>query len=137
MIRLAIAAESAVVRAGLEALARSHAGIELAGAYRDFGALEALHPDVVLAAVPLEELSAPATGRSGLVLLTADPHPVWTQEAFRSGGAGAALAGRFGGGNSGGGGGGGERPGGDRSARTGDAAGVGRAGAGVDGRRTL
>ena len=54
VIRLAIAAESAVVRAGLEALVASHPGIELAGAYPDLGAVEALRPDVVLAAFPLD-----------------------------------------------------------------------------------
>ena len=37
MIKLAIAAESAVVRAGLESLVASHPGIDLAGAYRDAG----------------------------------------------------------------------------------------------------
>ena len=42
MIKLAIAAESAVVRAGLEALVASHPGIELAGAYPDLSAIEAL-----------------------------------------------------------------------------------------------
>jgi len=81
VIRLAIAAESAVVRAGLEALARSHSGIELAGAYSDLSAVETLRPDVVLAALPLEELSPGLT----TVLLTNDPQPVWTLEAFRLG----------------------------------------------------
>ena len=86
MIRLAIAAESAVVRAGLEALVASHAGIDLAGAYSDLSSVEALRPDVVLAAVPLEDLSPPGEGHSAAtVLLTNDPQPVWTQEAFRLG----------------------------------------------------
>lgn len=86
MIRLAIAAESAVVRAGLEALVASHPGIELAGAYPDLGALEALDPDVVLAAFPLEELSPPGdVYNPATVLLTSERHPVWTQEAFRLG----------------------------------------------------
>ena len=56
MIKLAIAAESAVVRAGLEALVASHPGINLAGAYPDLSAIEALRPDVVLAAFSLDEL---------------------------------------------------------------------------------
>ena len=86
MIRLAIAAPSAVVRAGLEALAASHPGMELAGAYPDLGAVEALRPDVVLAALPLEELSAPGDAIGpAVVLLTDDPQPAWTPEAFRLG----------------------------------------------------
>jgi len=86
VIRLAIAAPSAVVRAGLEALVASHPGIELAGAYPDLAALEALRPDVVLAAFPLEELSPPADGHSpATVLLTSERNPAWTPEAFRLG----------------------------------------------------
>jgi NarL family two-component system response regulator YdfI len=86
VIRLAIAAESAVVRAGLEALAASHPGIDLVGAYPDLGAVEALRPDVVLAAIPLEELAIPGNGHTpATVLLTNEPQPAWTQEAFRLG----------------------------------------------------
>jgi DNA-binding NarL/FixJ family response regulator len=86
VIRLAIAAESAVVRAGLEALAASHPGIDLAGAYPDLSALEALRPDVVLAAFPLEDLAPPGDGHTpATVLLTSERQPAWTQEAFRLG----------------------------------------------------
>ncbi|MEI9971657.1 MAG: hypothetical protein WDO73_06145 [Ignavibacteriota bacterium] len=86
MIRLAIAAESAVVRAGLETLVASHPGIEMAGAYPDLSALEALRPDVVLAAFSLDELTPPADGHTpAVVLLTSERHPVWTQEAARLG----------------------------------------------------
>jgi two-component system, NarL family, response regulator YdfI len=86
VIKLAIAAESAVVRAGLEALVASHPGIDLAGAYPDLSALEALRPDVVLAAVPLEDLSPPADGHTpAIVLLTNERTPAWTQETFRLG----------------------------------------------------
>lgn len=86
MIRLAIAAESAVVRAGLESLVTSHPGIDLAGAYPDLSALEALRPDVVLAAFSLDELSPPADGYApAVVLLTNERHPAWTQEAARLG----------------------------------------------------
>lgn len=86
MIRLAIAAESAVVRAGLEALVASHPGIDLAGAYPDLGAIEALRPDVVLAAFSLDELSPANDGHApAVVLLTGERHPAWTQEAFRLG----------------------------------------------------
>lgn len=86
MIKLAIAAESAVVRAGLEALVASHPGIELAGAYPDLSALEALRPDVVLAAFSLDELSPPGDGQSpAIVLMTSERQPVWSQEAMRLG----------------------------------------------------
>jgi DNA-binding NarL/FixJ family response regulator len=86
VIRLAIAAESAVVRAGLEALVASHPGIELAGAYPDLGAIEALRPDVVLAAFSLAELSPFNDGHHpAVVLLTNERHPAWTQEAMRLG----------------------------------------------------
>jgi DNA-binding NarL/FixJ family response regulator len=86
VIRLVIAAQSAVVRAGLEALVASYPGIELAGAYPDLGAMEALRPDVVLAALPLEELSPPGDGPGpATVLLTNDPQPAWTQDALRLG----------------------------------------------------
>jgi DNA-binding NarL/FixJ family response regulator len=86
VIKLAIAAESAVVRAGLEALVASHPGIDLAGAHSDLSAVEALRPDVVLAAVSLEELSPPSDGYTpAVVLLTGERHPVWTQEAIRLG----------------------------------------------------
>jgi two-component system, NarL family, response regulator YdfI len=86
VIRVAIAAESAVVRAGLEALAASHPGINLVGAYPDLSAIEALRPDVVLAALPLDELAPPGNGHSpAMVLLTSEPQPVWTLEAFRLG----------------------------------------------------
>ena len=86
MIKLAITAESAVVRAGLEALVASHPGIDLAGAYPDLSALEALRPDVVLAAFSLDELSPPTDGHTpATVLLTSERNPVWTQEAIRLG----------------------------------------------------
>jgi NarL family two-component system response regulator YdfI len=86
VIKLAIAAESAVVRAGLETLVASHPGIELAGAFPDLNALEALRPDVVLAAFPLDEFTPPGDGpAAATVLLTSERHPVWTPEAFRLG----------------------------------------------------
>jgi DNA-binding NarL/FixJ family response regulator len=90
VIKLAIAAESAVVRAGLEALVASHPGIDLAGAYPDLTALEmaleALRPDVLLAAVPVEDLAPPADGRAPvIVLLTNERTPTWTREIFRLG----------------------------------------------------
>ena len=86
MIRLAIAAGSAVVRAGLEALARSDPEIELAGAYSDLAGVEALRPDVILAAVPFEDLPVAADGfLPPMVLLANDDHPGWTREVLRAG----------------------------------------------------
>jgi len=86
VIKLAIAAESAVVRAGLEALVASHPGIDLAGTYPDLSVMEALRPDVVLAAFSLDDLSPPSDGQApAIVLLTNDRQPVWTPEAIRLG----------------------------------------------------
>ena len=79
MIRLLIAAESAVVRAGLEALVASSPGVQVLGSFSDYSQVEALRPDVVLASVPLEDL--PATSAAG-VLLTGES---WTAEAVRAG----------------------------------------------------
>jgi len=86
VIRLAIAAGSAVVRAGLETLARSDPEIELAGSYPDIGSLEALRPDVILAAAPLDDLPNPVDGFvPPIVLLSADSHPAWSRDALRAG----------------------------------------------------
>jgi DNA-binding NarL/FixJ family response regulator len=86
VIRLAIAAPSAVVRAGLEALARSDPEIELAGSSSDFAALDALRPDVILAAVSLEDLAPPAEGFAPpVVLLASNSQPAWTREVLRAG----------------------------------------------------
>ena len=94
MIRLAIAASSAVVRAGLEALARSDPEIELVGSFSDLAALdgsregdmEALRPDVILAAVPLEDLAPAADAFAPpVVLLATEAQPVWTRDALRAG----------------------------------------------------
>ena len=94
MIRLAIAAPSAVVRAGLETLARSDPEIELVGSFSDLAALdgsrqsemEALRPDVILTAVPLEDLAPPAEGFGPpVVVLATGAQPAWTREALRAG----------------------------------------------------
>lgn len=79
MIRLLIAAESAVVRAGLEALAASSPGVQILGSYPDYSQMEVLRPDVVLTALPLDDL--PASSAS-VVLLSEES---WTAEAVRSG----------------------------------------------------
>lgn len=87
MIRLLIAAPSAALRAGLEALVVSSLDAELVGSFPDLSAVESLHPDVVLSAVPLDEISPSADGRGpAFVLLLADAsQPVWTREALRLG----------------------------------------------------
>jgi len=86
LTRLLIAAASAVVRAGLEALAASNPALELAGAFPDLSSVDALRPDVVLTAAPLADL-APAANRHApaYVLLTGEEQPAWTAEALRLG----------------------------------------------------
>ncbi len=86
MTRLLIAAPSPVVRAGLEALVASNPSLELAGAFPDLASVEALRPDVVLAALPPADIAPPVDGNSpAYVLLSGVPHPVWTAEAVRLG----------------------------------------------------
>jgi DNA-binding NarL/FixJ family response regulator len=79
LIRIAIAARSAVARAGLESLLASAPGLELVGSFADTAGLEALRPDVLLVAG-----NAPAAGIPS-VLLTNDDQPSWTADALRSG----------------------------------------------------
>lgn len=83
MIRLLIAAPSAVVRAGLEALVSSNPGLQIVGAFPDLSEVEALRPDVILAALPLEDIDG--NPLPPLVLLTSESQPAWTLEAFRLG----------------------------------------------------
>jgi two-component system, NarL family, response regulator YdfI len=86
LTRLLIAAPSPVVRAGLEALAASNPSLELAGAFPDLASVEALRPDVVLAALSPADLAPAANGRvPAYVLLTGEVQPVWTAEAVRLG----------------------------------------------------
>ncbi len=86
MIRLLIAAPSAVVRAGLAALAASSPELQVVGSFPDLSRAAETDPDVILAALPLDEI--PASGDSRvppLVLLTNDLQPVWTPEALHLG----------------------------------------------------
>lgn len=86
MIRVLIAARSAVVRAGLEALLASSPGISVAGSDPDLSGVEALRPDVVLAAYSPGELpSANGGSPPALVLLTNEAQPTWTADAVRQG----------------------------------------------------
>lgn len=86
MTRLLIAAPTAVMRAGLESLVASDPAIELAGSFPDLSSIETLRPDVVLAAVSIDELVAPHDGSvPAIVLLSDDDQPAWTPEALRLG----------------------------------------------------
>ena len=96
MIRLLIAAPSAIVRAGLESVGAQGHGIEVVGASGLTGlsaAIDRHQPDVVLAAVeahhdePPEDLIALAArdGAPAMVVLAPDLQSTWTGEALRSG----------------------------------------------------
>ena len=86
MIRVLIVAPSAVVRAGLESLLAGVPGLEVAGAFADSAGAEDLRPDVILAAIPADQLTgAPESGGPAIVLLTDAEHPVWTADALRTG----------------------------------------------------
>jgi two-component system, NarL family, response regulator YdfI len=86
VIRLLIAAPSAIVRAGLEALAASNPAIELVGSFSDLSSVEALRPDVILAALGTEELLPPADGAAPpIVLLSGESPPPWTRDMLRFG----------------------------------------------------
>ncbi len=96
MIRLLIAAPSAIVRAGLESVGAQAPGIEVVGSAGLAGlsvAIDRYQPDVVLAAVdrhsdePPEDLMALA-GRAGtpaIVVLAPDLQSSWTGDALRAG----------------------------------------------------
>jgi DNA-binding NarL/FixJ family response regulator len=86
LIHLLIAAPSTVMRAGLETLAASASAVEVIGAHADLSAMEALRPDVALAALPLSEIQLPGGSQSpAIVLLTGELEPEWTQDALRLG----------------------------------------------------
>lgn len=86
MSRLLIAASSAVLRAGLEALATSSPGLQVVGAFPDLSSARDLHADVLLAALALEEIAQVADGAVlPIVLLSDEAEPVWTIEALRLG----------------------------------------------------
>lgn len=88
MIRLLIAAHSAVVRAGLQSLAASSVTIEVLGAFPDWSAVDVLRPDVVLAALPAEELPPPENGGGpAIVLLSSsdETRPAWSPDLLRLG----------------------------------------------------
>lgn len=80
MIRIAIVAQSAVVRAGLESLLATAPGLEVAGSFADTSGVDDLRPDVLLIAG-----SAPRADGPPSVALTNEDQPVWTAEALRAG----------------------------------------------------
>jgi two-component system, NarL family, response regulator YdfI len=85
VIRVAIAAASPVVRAGLETLVASSPGMELAGSFRDWREMETLRPDVVLAAGSFDSLEALDGEGPLVVLLDSERQPGFTLERFHSG----------------------------------------------------
>jgi len=96
VIRLLIAAPSAILRAVLESVGADGARIEVVGVAGLAGlsaAIDRHQPDVVLAAVeqhhdePPEDLIASASrdGAPAIVVLAPDLQPTWTAEALRSG----------------------------------------------------
>ncbi len=89
MIRVLVSAESAVARAGLEAVLRSSPNIQVVGSARALeeaaAEIERLAPDVIVAEagdVTPELSAAPA---AAIVLLSRDPEPEWIREALRAG----------------------------------------------------
>lgn len=92
MIRVLIAAPSAILRAGLESIVRSSAALELVGAAPDLESLEAAlereQPDVVLADLEFTAAESPPSGlptAAAVVLLVDHPAGPWTMEVLRSG----------------------------------------------------
>lgn len=96
MIRLLVAASSAIARAGLQSVAAAGSDVEVVGAagLADLNAaLDRWQPDVVLAALdghqdePPEELMSLAArdGAPAIVVLAADLQPAWAADALRSG----------------------------------------------------
>jgi DNA-binding NarL/FixJ family response regulator len=83
--RIAIAAPSAVIRAGLEALLAATPGWEVAGSFADASSLDSLQLDVLVAAVPVSELRVVSGAVPAIVLLTSEGQPEWTADALRSG----------------------------------------------------
>jgi DNA-binding NarL/FixJ family response regulator len=80
LIRIAIAAPSAVVRAGLESLLATAPGLELLGSFADTSGVDALRPDVLLIAGRAVHESAAPT-----VVLTNEEQPSWSPESLRAG----------------------------------------------------
>jgi DNA-binding NarL/FixJ family response regulator len=85
VIRVLIAARSAMTRAGLETLVGSAPGLQLIGSYPDASAAEALGPDVLLAAGTLVDLPPAVARAPAIVLLTSESQPAFSHDAFKLG----------------------------------------------------
>jgi len=86
VIRVFIAARSAMTRAGLETLVSSAPGLQLVGSFPDASSVEDLRPDVLLAAGAVDDLPPPAAVQlPPIVLLSAESQPAFTQDAFQLG----------------------------------------------------
>jgi NarL family two-component system response regulator YdfI len=92
VIRVLIAAPSAILRAGLESIVRSSPALELAGSAADLATLEAAvereQPDVVLADIEFAPGEGPPVAlmsAAAVVLLVDHPPGEWTIEALRAG----------------------------------------------------
>jgi NarL family two-component system response regulator YdfI len=83
VIRLLIAATSAIERAGLETLMASSPAIELAGSFPDLSSVDALRPDVVLTSLPVGEIPLPAGAGSPAYCVLANES--WSADALRFG----------------------------------------------------
>jgi DNA-binding NarL/FixJ family response regulator len=85
VIRVFVVAESAVVRAGLEALLRSNENFEVAGSSADPGAAAEFHPDVVVFAWERGG-DEPAPETASRTVILSDSHDAeWTRDALRLG----------------------------------------------------
>jgi NarL family two-component system response regulator YdfI len=85
VIRVAIAAASPVMRAGLEALIASSPGLELTGAAADLQGIEQLRVDVALVALDAGALPPFDGEMPPLVLLATESRSPFTAERFHSG----------------------------------------------------
>lgn len=92
MIRVLIAAPSAIIRAGLESLVRASPVLELVASEPGLGNLQSVvdqkQPDVVLADVEFPQDDAPPPellAATAVVLLVSNPPGPWIIDALRSG----------------------------------------------------
>ena len=85
MIRVFVVAESAVVRAGLEALLRSSDAIEIVGSSADPAAAADAQPDVVVFDWDSGDDLTPPETAAPAVILASGHDPEWTRDMLRLG----------------------------------------------------
>jgi NarL family two-component system response regulator YdfI len=85
VIRVLIVAESAVWRAGLEALVLSTPGMQVVDACSDLTEVNGARADVVVAAAPAAEISKLRDNETPVVLVSDTPRPVWSAAAVQHG----------------------------------------------------